>query len=154
MADFRTERDSMGPMQVPVDAYYGASTARAVEGTGSTRGEAAERLVVARLRAVLDPDVAVLHHVRWLEREHGHDREGEADVVIGDPDRGILVIEVKAGEIRRDASGTWWTADRLPRSPTCPTLPGPSCHRASPRECRPVFVPPGSRTQMFPRTRP
>jgi len=31
MADFRIERDSMGEMQVPVNAYYGASTARAVE---------------------------------------------------------------------------------------------------------------------------
>jgi fumarate hydratase class II len=28
---FRTERDSMGEMRVPADAYYGASTARAVE---------------------------------------------------------------------------------------------------------------------------
>src|SRR5215211_3610637 len=28
---FRTEKDSMGEMQVPADAYYGASTARAVE---------------------------------------------------------------------------------------------------------------------------
>jgi fumarate hydratase class II len=31
MADFRTERDTMGEMQVPVDALYGASTARAVD---------------------------------------------------------------------------------------------------------------------------
>src|SRR6187401_2867054 len=33
MADkvFRTEKDSMGEMSVPADAYYGASTARAVE---------------------------------------------------------------------------------------------------------------------------
>jgi fumarate hydratase, class II len=29
--DFRTESDSMGQMQVPADAYYGAQTARAVE---------------------------------------------------------------------------------------------------------------------------
>ena len=28
---FRTEQDSMGPMQIPTDAYYGAQTARAVE---------------------------------------------------------------------------------------------------------------------------
>src|SRR5688572_32576532 len=28
---FRTERDSMGEMKVPADAYYGASTGRAVE---------------------------------------------------------------------------------------------------------------------------
>src|SRR5438552_8329446 len=31
MSTSRTERDSMGEMQVPVDAYYGAQTARAVE---------------------------------------------------------------------------------------------------------------------------
>ena len=37
-----------------------------------------------------------------MPRDRGHVREGEADVVIGDPDRGILAIEVKAGEIRRD----------------------------------------------------
>lgn len=30
-SDFRNERDSMGEMRVPADAYYGASTARAVE---------------------------------------------------------------------------------------------------------------------------
>jgi fumarate hydratase class II len=29
--DFRTEADSMGQMQVPTDAYYGAQTARAIE---------------------------------------------------------------------------------------------------------------------------
>src|SRR5436190_9995206 len=31
MASNRSERDSMGEMQVPADAYYGAQTARAVE---------------------------------------------------------------------------------------------------------------------------
>src|SRR5437762_10201762 len=31
MVDYRIERDSMGEMQVPANAYYGASTARAVE---------------------------------------------------------------------------------------------------------------------------
>jgi len=31
MSDFRIEKDSMGEMQVPADAYYGAQTARAVE---------------------------------------------------------------------------------------------------------------------------
>src|SRR5581483_12147882 len=29
--DFRTETDSMGQMQVPASAYYGAQTARAIE---------------------------------------------------------------------------------------------------------------------------
>ncbi|MCI0485088.1 MAG: class II fumarate hydratase [Blastocatellia bacterium] len=31
MPDFRIEKDSLGEMRVPVDAYYGAQTARAVE---------------------------------------------------------------------------------------------------------------------------
>ena len=31
MSDFRTERDSMGEVQVPAEAYYGAQTQRAVE---------------------------------------------------------------------------------------------------------------------------
>jgi fumarate hydratase class II len=31
MSSYRNERDSMGEMQVPADAYYGAQTARAVE---------------------------------------------------------------------------------------------------------------------------
>src|SRR6056297_2214228 len=31
MTDYRTERDSMGEVQVPADAYYGAQTQRAVE---------------------------------------------------------------------------------------------------------------------------
>ncbi|QDT10101.1 class II fumarate hydratase [Planctomycetes bacterium K23_9] len=31
MTDFRTERDSMGEVQVPADAYYGAQTQRAVD---------------------------------------------------------------------------------------------------------------------------
>ena len=30
MADYRIEKDSMGEMQVPADAYYGAQTQRAV----------------------------------------------------------------------------------------------------------------------------
>ena len=84
----------------------------------TTRGEAAEALVVERLRAVLPDDVEVLANVHWLLREHGADKPGEADVVIGDAERGILVLEVKAGDIRRDDQGTWWAGpNRLDRPP-------------------------------------
>jgi hypothetical protein len=82
------------------------------------RGDVAERLVVARIRAVLEPDVLVLDSVQWLVRDHGAVRNGEADVVIADAARGILVLEVKAGEIRRDRNGTWHAGPhRLERSP-------------------------------------
>jgi hypothetical protein len=83
-----------------------------------TRGEHAEQLVAERVRAVVDKDVAVLPNVHWLLRDHGAMGKGEADLVIGDPERGILVLEVKAGEIRRDDHGTWWAgSNRLDRSP-------------------------------------
>ena len=31
MTEYRTEKDTMGEMRVPVDAYWGAQTQRAVE---------------------------------------------------------------------------------------------------------------------------
>lgn len=84
----------------------------------TTRGAAAEHLVVERLRAILPTDVAILPNVRWIARERGSEHEGEADVVIGDPERGILVLEVKSGRIRRDKTGTWYVGtEPLRRSP-------------------------------------
>lgn len=85
--------------------------------TSETRGQGAERLVAARIRSVVGDEVAVLANVRWILRDHGYDREGEADIVIADPQRGILVIEVKSGQVRRDDEGTWWAGERLKRSP-------------------------------------
>lgn len=72
----------------------------------ATRRQVAERLVVERLRAVVDRRTLVLDIVQWLVRDHGAVRNGEADVVIADAERGILVIEVKSGVIRRDGTGT------------------------------------------------
>ncbi len=117
-----TERDVASAtvgLSEPVDAIAdeGGSPLSERATTATTRGAEAERLVVDRLRAVLPDDVALLHHVRWMLRDHGYEREGEADVVIGDPERGILTIEVKAGEISRDANGTWWAGRPLTRSP-------------------------------------
>ena len=95
-----------------------ADRAEALSERVATRGEAAERLVVERLRKALPPSAVILSHVRWLLRDRGYVREGEADVVIGDANRGILVLEVKSGEISRDARGTWWVGRQaLQRSP-------------------------------------
>ena len=43
----RTERDSMGEMQVPDDAYYGASTQRAVENFPISNLRLGRRLIAA-----------------------------------------------------------------------------------------------------------
>lgn len=57
---------------------------------------------------MVDRRTLVLDIVQWLVRDHGAVRNGEADVVIADAERGILVIEVKSGVIRRDGTGIWW----------------------------------------------
>ena len=68
--------------------------------------------------AALPERIVVLPNVRWIARDRGHEIEGEADLVIADPDRGLLVLEVKSGEIRRDDYGRWWAGSkRLERSP-------------------------------------
>lgn len=95
----------------------GARQPNARSDPDETAGRKAERLVHDRLRAAFPDSVAILENVRWRERVHGHFRDGEADLVVADPDRGILVVEVKSGEIRR-AGRTWWAGNReLPQSP-------------------------------------
>lgn len=79
-----------------------------------TQGQAAEHLVVDRLRAALPPDYRIFTNVAWLGRtapERGL-RDGEADIVLAHPDRGFLVFEVKSGEIQRDAHGRWYAGAR------------------------------------------
>ena len=76
-------------------------------------GRRAERHVHDRLRAALPAEYLLFPNVAWVIREHGTDREGEADLVIAHPDHGFLAIEVKAGPIVRDGLGRWWAGGRL-----------------------------------------
>jgi hypothetical protein len=84
----------------------------------ANEGARAEHLVHDRLRAALPEAYRLFATVRWLSRERGLARDGEADLVIAHPEHGLLVLEVKAGDIRRDGEGTWWAGpNRLKRSP-------------------------------------
>jgi hypothetical protein len=76
-----------------------------------SKGEAAERLVHDRLRAALPAEYRLLPNVHWILRERGQVREGEADLIVAHPERGILTLEVKSGPIRRDAYGRWYAGD-------------------------------------------
>ena len=85
-----------------------------------TRGEEAEREVEERLRDALPSEYRLYPNVNWTGpmRDHGPAEDGEADLVIAHPEHGILVLEVKAGEPSRDASGRWWLGPiQLDRSP-------------------------------------
>jgi hypothetical protein len=85
-----------------------------------TRGEDAERRVHERLREALPAAYRLYPNVAWTGpmRDGGPAEDGEADLVIAHPDGGILVLEVKAGEPRRDGEGRWWLGPiLLERSP-------------------------------------
>ncbi len=72
------------------------------------------------LRAALPPDARLYANVRFTARTRpdGPAHDGEADLVLVHPVNGILVIEVKGGEPRRDAAGRWFIGDHdLRRSP-------------------------------------
>jgi UvrD-like helicase family protein/nuclease-like protein/type III restriction/modification enzyme restriction subunit len=83
-------------------------------------GDRAERIVEQRLRAALPDGARLYANVPILAktRTSGPGHDGEADIVIVDPEHGLLVIETKSGEPRRDAHNRWFIGGHeLPRSP-------------------------------------
>ena len=83
-------------------------------------GEQAERLVEERVRAALPAGARCYANVPIVAktRATGPAHDAEADLVIVHPEHGVLVIETKAGEPRREATGHWFIGDHpLPRSP-------------------------------------
>ena len=80
----------------------------------------AERLVFERVSAALPESTKVFPNVRWVDqpRPGGPARDGETDILIVDPDRGLLAIEVKGGPVGRDGFGRWYVGTRhLEESP-------------------------------------
>jgi hypothetical protein len=64
----------------------------------------AEREFFILCRDALPARVVVIYGYRWLDPlDRRRAVEGEADFTIIDPQRGILVLELKGGIIRRDA---------------------------------------------------
>ena len=79
-----------------------------------------ERAVVAAVRTALGDSAEVYANVRWVDstRDGGPARDGEIDLLIVDPHRGILAIEVKGGAVARDGFGRWFAGTRhLDESP-------------------------------------
>ncbi len=74
----------------------------------------AERELFAALRDQLSDRRTVLAGVNWIfANQRGQGRTAEADFVVLDPDRGMLVIEVKGGRVGFDAqTGRWYSVSR------------------------------------------
>jgi len=73
----------------------------------------AELIVYRALAVQLGPDYAILHSVAWISRPGGGGpREGETDILIAHPTRGLLAIEVKGGRVSLDyGTRTWVSID-------------------------------------------
>ncbi|MGD0950432.1 MAG: nuclease-related domain-containing protein, partial [Candidatus Binatia bacterium] len=75
----------------------------------------AERKMYVELDKQLPQDVQVFYGVAWLARKReGDARDSEADFVLVEPNRGMLVIEVKGGRIARDGVTGTWTSNQIP----------------------------------------
>ncbi|MBA2557744.1 MAG: NERD domain-containing protein [Chloroflexi bacterium] len=74
-------------------------------------GQTAEQHVIERARTALPADYRVYPNVHWISRTRagGPARDGETDLVIAHPERGLLIVEVKGGQISRDAHGRWYS---------------------------------------------
>ena len=86
MAEFRIETDSMGDMQVPANAYYGASTARAVENFPISGLRFSRRFIQAlgRIKAVaarvnLQLQLLDERRARAIEQAAGEVADGKFD---------------------------------------------------------------------------
>lgn len=74
----------------------------------------AELVLYHALANQLGPDYTIFHSVAWISRPRGQGpRDGEADIIVVHPSKGVLVVEVKGGQISRDASkGSWTSTDQ------------------------------------------
>ena len=74
-------------------------------------GREAEERVYRELRRVVPEGALVFLRTPYLTGDEGRQHgEGEADIVIADPRRGLLFVEVKGGSpIRLDHEGRWWS---------------------------------------------
>jgi len=72
----------------------------------------AERKFYEACRTQLDDNYHVIHSVRWIAlKPVAYKSQGEADFIIAHPDYGILVLEVKGGDVRLE-NKEWFTIDR------------------------------------------
>lgn len=75
----------------------------------------AERILYDAFRGQLSNEITVMHGVPLFERNpDDFDRDGEVDFVIVHPARGVLILEVKGGAVRRYGhTGKWYSRDRV-----------------------------------------
>lgn len=56
--------------------------------------------------------ITILHSVCWQSKRNNRQGDGEADFIVLIPKEGILILEVKGGDIEIE-NGTWYSTDRF-----------------------------------------
>jgi hypothetical protein len=79
----------------------------------------AERRLYEMFNEQLPADWTVFHNIPWQARDVRYGaKDGETDFVLAHPDYGILILEVKGGQIRYDgASGQWHSNEYTIKDP-------------------------------------
>lgn len=73
----------------------------------------AERKLYHALQQQLDDQIVVYHSVAWnLRQKYKNRLHGEADFVIVHPEHGVIVLEVKGGDIRYEPQTTQWYSNQ------------------------------------------
>ncbi|MEC5172130.1 nuclease-related domain-containing DEAD/DEAH box helicase [Chryseobacterium nepalense] len=74
-------------------------------------GSEGEKRIFEALQTKLSNDYMVFHSVRWIGSDRNRS-QGEADYLIFHPQKGLIIIEVKAGIIEVDSNRTWYQTNR------------------------------------------
>lgn len=85
--------------------------AKMIPHTAYKTGSEGEDRVFESLQTLLPSSYTVLHSLRWIGSERKRS-QGEADFVVFHPQKGVMVIEVKAGIITLDNNRTWYQTNR------------------------------------------
>lgn len=94
-------------MKTSMARFYPASFPDELK-TGRTAGEYA---VFEALLDELPDEYLVIHRLRWLAQPgHGRAHDGECDFLVAHPERGLLVLETKGGQIAVDSATGRWTS--------------------------------------------
>ncbi len=77
-------------------------------------GKRAEARVERAVRVALPVGARLFVNLAWVAptRPGGPARDGEADLVVVDPEHGLLVVETKGGSLSRDQHGRWYAGGR------------------------------------------
>src|SRR5713101_5302373 len=79
----------------------------------------AERRLYDLFKDQLSADWTIFHNVPWQTRDvRSGAKDGETDFVLAHPDYGILILEVKGGQVRYDgSSGQWFSNEYTIKDP-------------------------------------